>query len=55
MTAFTDKQNIKYFLATPWKISATHKCVATPGFRTTAVELKLSFEFNPSMFDLNLE
>ncbi len=35
---FTDKQNIQYFLATPWRICATHKCVATPGLRTTALD-----------------
>ncbi len=28
---------LKYFLATHWRISATHKCVATPGLRTTGL------------------
>jgi hypothetical protein len=32
-----DRQ-FKYFLATHWRISATHKCVATPGLRTTGLD-----------------
>jgi hypothetical protein len=45
------KINLKnkfFFLATHWNFFATHKCVATPGLRTTGVGIwKIGTKENP--------
>ncbi len=53
--------NLK-FLATHWRISATHKCVATPSLRTTVLDWTLNAEprshfvysFLPQTWNINV-